>query len=93
MVKKKDQPKLLDTDPENVKPLVKKARKYRATIANRLSIQQTEAEEKAELRELVADSGLKPLDNGNIEFHYEDVTIVVEPPKEGKLTVTVADDE
>ena len=100
MVKKKklkggtgEQGKLIDTNPDNVKPLIKKARKYRATIADRLSIQQTEREEKAELRELVAASGLTPLDNGNIEFHYEDVTIIVEPPAEGKITVRVEDDE
>lgn len=93
MAKENDQPKLLDTDPENVKPLIEMARKYRATIADRLSIQQTESEQKAELRELVADSGLAPLDNGNIVFHYEDVTITVEPPGDGKLTVKVEENE
>ncbi len=93
MAKKNDQPKLLDTDPENVKPLIKAARKYRATIADRLSIQQTEAEQKAELRELVAASGLEPLDDGKILFKYEDVTIKVDPPGEGKITVTVDDED
>lgn len=88
-----EQGELIDTNPDNVKPMIKKAKKYRAVIAERLAIQQKEAELKTELREIVAVSGLTPTDNGSIVFTYEDVTITVEPPKEGKLTVVVKDDE
>ena len=85
--------KLFDTAPDNVKPMIKKAKKYRAVIAERLSIQQEEAALKAELREIVAESGLTPNDKGEIVFNYEDVTIIVEPPKDGKLTVVVKDED
>jgi hypothetical protein len=88
-----EQGKLIDTNPENLKPFMKKARQYRATVSERLAIQQSEAEQKAELRELVAAAGLQPLPNGDILFKYEDVTITLEAPKEGKLTVKVEEDE
>ena len=88
-----EQGELIDTAPDNVKPMIKKAKKYRAVIAERLEIQQKESELKAELREIVAASGLTPTDSGSIVFTYEDVTITVAPMQEGKLTVVVKDDE
>jgi hypothetical protein len=88
-----EQGELIDTNPENVKPFIAKARQYRETIAERLALQQTESEQKAQLRELVAASGLTPTDNGNIVFTYEDVTIIVEPSGPGKLTVKIKEEE
>lgn len=88
----KGQKKLFDGNPENVKPLIKKARQWRGDISKRLAIQIEEATEKDELRELVKESGLRPLEDGNILFTHEGVTIKVEPDIPGKITVTIDED-
>lgn len=88
---KDEQMELIDVNPENVKPLLKAARKYRKTISARLEIQQKEAEEKAALRELIEKSELEPLENGKIAFNCDGVTIE-HTPQQAKLKVTIDED-
>ncbi len=84
-----EQGQLIETAPENAVDLDKKARQYHATVRKRLAIQEKEKTQKAELRILAEEAGLQPLENGDIEYNHEDVHILLKPPIEGKLTVTV----
>lgn len=86
-----EQGTLIDTVPENAKEMDKKARTYFATVRNRLAVQDVEVNQKADLREEVAKSGLQPLDNGDLIYNHKGVEIVLKAPKEGKLTVVVND--
>lgn len=77
--------------PKNAKAMEKKAEKYHATIRERMGVADREAEEKEDLRQEVAKSGLKPMEDGNILYSHAGVTIKVEPDKPGKITVTIDD--
>lgn len=83
-----EQLELIDVNPENAKPLIRAARKYRKTITQRLEIQHREAKELLDLRELIEASGLQPLASGKIAFEYDGVT-VEHTPQDAKVKVTI----
>lgn len=78
---------LIDIHGVDVRPCIEAARKYRATISKRLKLQEKEAEQKAEVSELVKAADLKPLKDGVIHFEYEGVEVLITPGKDSVKVV------
>ena len=72
----------------NVKPAIAAGRRYRATISKRLKLQETEADQKQEVSDLVKKLKLNPLKDGVIHFKVDGVDILITPGKESvKVTI------
>ena len=77
-----EQMALIDVVPAKAKPIVKKARKYRQIILERLDLQKKEADQLQALSDMIEAADIVPLNKeGVIHFKYEDVDIVVVPGK------------
>lgn len=61
---------LIDELTEQTKPIIPVARAYHKIIRQRLAIQKKEAELLTKLREATVKSGLLPLEDGRIIFHW-----------------------
>ncbi len=77
-----EQMDLIDVHGKKMKPVIAAARKYRATIAKRLKLQEKEAEEKQTVSDLIKKLKIKPLPSGLIHFTCDGLDIIVEPGKE-----------
>ena len=90
-----EQMDLIDVHGEQVKKLIAPARAYRATITKRLKIQETEANQKAALTDLVKAANLKPIIENRkkiVRFKYEDVTIEYTHEEKDNVKVTIDND-
>lgn len=74
-----EQQDLIDVAPENAKPIIAKAKKYKEAVITRVTALDKEVKLKKELLDLVHDAGLKRLANGNISFTYDGFKITVTP--------------
>lgn len=86
-----EQMPLIDELTEQTKPIVPVARAYHKIIRQRLAIQKKEAELLTKLRETTRKSGLLPLEDGRIVFHWQDVKVVV-TPQDDKVKVTIKEE-
>lgn len=90
MAKKNEQMDLIDVQPENVKPIVRAARRYKQLQSERKAALDKEVAQKRKVLEMVNNAGLKRLENGVIRFTYDGVTISVTPRDE---LIKVEEDE
>lgn len=81
----------IDVLTEDTKPIVPPARKYYATIRERLAIQKREADELNIVRDAMRKSNLLPNEKGDILFAYRDLTVVA-TPQDDKIKVTIKDE-
>jgi len=73
---------LIDVHPENIKPIMAAARKYKMFQANRMAALDEEIKQKKVVLDLIHESGIKPLDGGKIKFEYEGTVISITPRDE-----------
>lgn len=85
MAKKEEKGKqldLIDVAPENAKPIIEAARKYKHFQTERLGFLKKEIEQKVLILELIHKAGLQKLKGGKIKFEYDGVILTVTPRDE-----------
>lgn len=73
---------LLDVAPENAKPIIAVARRYKKASAIRQAALAEEVKLKGQVLDLVKAAKLQPLEGGVIKFAYNGVTISITPRDE-----------
>lgn len=73
---------LIEIKPENAKVILKAAKAYKRAQKERLAALEVEVKEKQKVLELVKAAKLQPLENGNIRFRLDGVTISIQPRDE-----------
>ena len=61
-----EQGTLIDTMPDNIKPIIKLAKQYKSVQADRIAALNEEKELKQKILTEIHNAGLKPLENGDI---------------------------
>ena len=80
--KEGEQLELIDVAPENAKPIMEAARKYKHFQTERLGFLKKEIEQKVLLLELVKKADLQTLAGGKIKFEYDGLRINITPRDE-----------
>lgn len=79
---KGEQLDLIDVSPENAKPIIALARRYKKISAARQANLAEEVKLKKQIIDLVKAAKLQPLENGVIKFAYNGVTVSITPRDE-----------
>ena len=82
-----EQLELIDVAPKNAKPIIAKAREYKAVVSKRVKLLGIEVQLKEEIKDLVQKAKLKPLEDGSTRFTFDGVTVQV-TPCDAKVKVT-----
>jgi len=73
---------LIDVAPENAKPIIAAARRYKKANAARQAALAEEVKLKKQIIDLVKAAKLQPLEGGVIKFSYNGVTVSITPRDE-----------
>ncbi len=79
---KGEQLDLINVAPENAKPIIAKARRYKKVQATRLAALAEEKKLKEEIKSDVKAAKLQPLKGGVIKFKHNGVTVIITPQDE-----------
>ena len=79
---KGEQLDLIDVAPENAKPIIALARRYKKIVSARVDLTSQEVKLKKEIVDLVRAAKLQPLNGGVIKFKYNGVTVSITPRDE-----------
>ena len=68
---------LIDVAPENLKPIIKLSRQYKAAQRRRISALEEETTLKQKVLAAIKDTDIKPLEDGTIRFSNDGITVIV----------------
>lgn len=89
---KGEQMPLIDVIPEDIKPIIPFARKYRKVVAERMALSAEEVKLKTKIREMAAKAEIPRQDDGTIKFTWERVEVLI-TPRDELVQVTIKKDE
>ena len=89
---KGEQMPLIDTVPENIKPIIPWARKYYKAVRVRIAAEKTEVELKTKIREMAVAAEIPRQTDGTLSFAWEEVKVVI-TPRDELVKVTLKKDE
>lgn len=87
-----EQMPLIDTVPENIKPIIPWCRKYYKAIRVRLAAEKTEIELKTKIRDMATAAEIPRQSDGTLKFEWEEVKVVI-TPRDELVKVTIKKDE